>query len=444
MVTTGSTASFRHTLPLCLLTLLFSVFLVSGCTTSTEETAPEGLFPEYLPVVMIHGALASGDTYAKPAQLLTSNDYPAGLIHVYDWNSLGGASAAAIAGLDALIDKVLSTTGAPKVYLVGHSAGGGLGYSYCSVATRAAKVKGYVHLASNPQARPAGPNGEVPTLNIYSTADKVVNGAAINQAQNVVFDDLDHYQVATSEKTFAAMFSFFLEGLSPTTVISPQENPTITGRVLTLGENKPVSNVQVTVWEVDGPTGKRMGEAITRFTPDQDGRFGPLSVRKNTYHEFEITSSDPDFRTLHYYREPFLRDNGFVYLRTFPPSSSFAGILLSNLPKDDDQAVVAVFTANQAVINGRDSLLTGNTVLSTPALCSPTNSTIALFLYDGGDKMTSGNPHAVFGFVPFLKGADVYNGTPCSETIKLRFNGRTMGVLNYKSASEGVVIAVFD
>lgn len=430
--------------------LLFLIFFLAGlttfsaCTSDNDLQTGPPLLPEYLPVVMIHGALASGDTYAKPSMLLASNGYDASLINVYDWNSLGGASAAAIAGLDAMINGILSKTGAKKVFLVGHSAGGGLGYSYCNNAARASKIQGYVHLASNPQTRAAGPNAEIPTLNIYSTADKVVNGGPINLAQNIVYDDLDHYQVATSEKTFAAMFSFFLEGLTANPVILPEPTPIIAGRVLTLGENKPVTNVQVKVWEVEGKTGKRMGEPIAQFAPDAEGRFGSIQVKSNTYHEFEITSPDPEFRTLHYYREPFLRSQNLVYLRTFPPAASFAGILLSNLPKDDDQAVVAVFAASQAVISGRDSLSVGSTILSTPVLCSETNSTIALFLYDNGDKKTSGQPHAAFGFVPFLKGADVYNGTPCSETIPLKFNGREMGVRNYKSASEGVVIAVFD
>ncbi len=133
-----------------------------------------------------------------------------------------------------------------------------------------------------------------------------------------------------------------------------------------------------------------------------------------------------------------------MYLRTFPPAASLAGILLSNLPKDDDQAVVAIFSANQAVINGRDSLAVEGIDLATPALCSPQSSTIAMFLYDNGDKLSTGNPHAAFSIIPFLKGADVYNGTPCSETISIRFNNKVRGVKNFKSETEGVVIAVFD
>ena len=425
--------------------LIISLFALTSCV-SEDDSLDTALSKrgEPLPIVMIHGALASGDTYARHAMLWGSNGYESDLLYVFDWNSLGGANAQALSALDAYIDQIRTKTGKSKVYLVGHSAGGGLGYSYCSVAARAQKVSKYVHLASNPQTKPAGPAGEIPTLNIFSTADKVVAGANMSGATNVVFDNLDHYEVATSPQSFERIHNFLLEEGSAITTLVPMDAPKITGRVVTLGENKAISTVKVRVFETEGATGIRRRIPIAEFTPDADGRFGPLAVRPDTHHEFEITSEDPEFRTLHYYREPFVRDNPFLYLRTFPPAASFAGIILSNLPKDDCQSVVAVFTANQAVIHGRDTLFAGKTELSTPQLCSPTNSTIAMFLYDGGDMKTSGNGHAAFGFVPFLKGADVYNPTSSLETIALTFNGRRMGVRNFKSATEGVIIAVFD
>ncbi len=422
---------------------LVSTFMMFGCSADNEIINTPQQKAEFLPVVMIHGALASGDTYAKPQMLFGSNGYDLSLLYTFDWNSVGGSNAAAITALDAYIDNILSATGKQQVYIIGHSAGGGVGYSYCNVASRAAKVRKYIHLASGTQSKPAGATGEIPTMNIYSKADKVVNGADMNGAVNVVFDDLDHYQVATSEKSFEKIFNFLL-GENANAVITKQAQPKISGRVVTLGENKAVSDVMVKVFQVDGLKGDRIGDAILTFQPDADGNFGPLFLNPEKHHEFEITSPSPDFRTLHYYREPIIRDNKFVYLRTFPPAASLAGILLSNLPKDDDQAVVAVFSANQAVINGRDSLSVQNIDLATAALCSPQNSTIAMFLYDNGDKKSTGSPHAAFSIVPFLKGADIYNGTPCSETIPIRFNGRVQGVKNFKSASEGVVIVVFD
>ncbi len=425
-------------------TLFTLMFIFSGCSSGSDLIQNQQKNPEFLPVVMVHGVLASGDTYAKPAMLFESNGYDQALLNVFDWNSLAGSNAAAINALDVFIDKVLALSGKDQVYLIGHSAGGGLAYTYCTVAGRASKVKKYIHLASNPQNKPAGPNGEIPTLNIYSKGDKVVNGNDITGAQNVLFEDLDHYQVATSEKSFEKIFSFLLSGVIANPVITRQAEPFVSGRVITLGENKAVQNVTVKVYEVSGLKGDRNQNPVYVFQPDQEGNFGPLKLNPDLFHEFEVTSPDPEFRTLHYYREPIIRDNKFVYLRTFPPNSSLAGILLSNLPKDDDQAVVAVFSANQAVINGRDSLSVQNIDLATPNLCSPQNSTIAMFLYDNGDKISSGSAHAAFSFIPFLKGADIYNGTPCSETIPIKLNGKIRGVKNFKSASEGVVIVVFD
>ncbi|MBK9736680.1 MAG: alpha/beta fold hydrolase [Saprospiraceae bacterium] len=433
----------KHKLKFLLSIGFVFLLMIFGCSSENDIAPVLVQKPEFLPIVMIHGALASGDTYAKHSMLFGSNAYDNALLYVFDWNSLGGGNAQAISALDSYIDKILATTGKNKIYLIGHSAGGGLGYSYCSVAARAQKVQKYVHLASNTQTKPAGPIGEIPTFNVYSKADKVVNGSDIVGAVNTVFDDLDHYQVATSEKSFEKIFNFLL-GEIANPVITRQAEPKISGRVVTLGENKAVSNVSVKVFIVDGLTGNRVGDPVAIFLPDPDGYFGPLKLNPEMHHEFEITSSDPDFRTLHYYREPIIRDNKFLYLRTFPPVASLAGILLSNLPKDDGQAVVAVFSSNQAVINGRDSLFIQKIDLVTPALCSPQNSTIAMFLYDNGDKISSGNPHAAFSIIPFLKGADIYNGTPCSETITIRLNGSVRGVKNYKSATEGVVIVVFD
>jgi len=424
------------------------LMLFVGCIKEDVNSDTGNNQDEYktsLPVIMIHGALASGDTYARPTMLLTSNNYPETLLFAFDWNSLGGANAEAQTSLDAFIDIILTQTGKEKCILIGHSAGGGLGYSYCTDTKRASKVSKYIHIGSNPQSKPAGPNGEIPTLNIYSKGDKIVQGADIPGATNTIFETLDHYQVATSTESFEAIYKFIKDGKNPLTKTIKTENQIkIKGKVVTLGENKPDTKVKVDMYYVNPATGERKGNPIHTFSPDSEGNFGPLSFLPNEYTEFEISSSEQGFRTLHYYRESFTRSNNFVYLRTFPPASSLAGILLSSLPKSDLQSVVAVFTANQAVINQRDQLFVQNKELSNSTLCAPSNSTIAMFLYDNGDKSSSGSPHATFSFIPFLKGADIFFPTEQPAPIEISFNSRKMNVKNYKSESEGVIIAVFD
>jgi triacylglycerol esterase/lipase EstA (alpha/beta hydrolase family) len=62
------------------------------------------------PVVMVHGFLASGDTYAPFVQLFHSNGYKPNYLYAFDWNSLNqGANNSA--ALDAFIDTVRARTG---------------------------------------------------------------------------------------------------------------------------------------------------------------------------------------------------------------------------------------------------------------------------------------------------------------------------------------------
>jgi len=424
--------------------LFMTVMLLANCCKEVDASGGNNTDLNQLPIVMVHGALASGDTYAKHAMLYGSNGYPSDMLYVYDWNSLGGSGAPALASLDKFIDGVIAKTGKSQIYLIGHSAGGGLSYSYCNDSLRSKKIAKYVHLASTPQTKPAGLKGEVPTLNVYSDGDKVVAGATIPNATNVTFDNLDHYQVATSESSFEEVYNFLLGQRPKSNVIKTQSKSKVSGRVLTLGENAATANAIVKIWQVDSVSGDRLNAVLYTLTTDEKGNFGPVELSSRMHHEFEVTSSVPAFRTVHYYRENIPRENKFLYLRSFPPASSFAGILLNSLPRNDEQAVVASFTSNQAVINGRDELSAQGITLSTPALCSPTNSTIAMFMYDNGDKVSSGAGHPTFAILPFLKGADIFIDSQKPETFSITFNGRTKGVKNFKSATEGVAIMVFD
>ena len=98
--------------------------------------------------MFLHGFLGSGDTWTNHAMRLSSNGYCDEHIVAFDWNTLDQAESAGadrVVELDARINQVLSLTGASQVDLVGHSAGGGLSYSYLEDADRAAKVAHYVH-----------------------------------------------------------------------------------------------------------------------------------------------------------------------------------------------------------------------------------------------------------------------------------------------------------
>jgi hypothetical protein len=260
---------------------------------------------------------------------------------------------------------------------------------------------------------------------------------------NVELQGQDHYQVATSAESFAAFFEHF-RGTAPTsTTVIPDGARTVSGKALTLGENAPMADASVRVFQVDAATGFRMSTtAAHAFTTDADGNWGPFSATAGAYYEFEVTPATG--RRLHYYREPFVASDRFVYLRGLPPPSSLAGILLASLPNDDDQAVAVSFTANQAVIAGRDDLRVNGVELSTPQFASEESSTIAFFMYDDGDQETSASPVGLFGSFPFLSGVDVFFPTTEPQTIEMTFAGRAIRMRNWPSASEGVTIAVFN
>ncbi len=398
-----------------------------------------------LPVVMVHGFLASGDTYANQTMRFTSNKYCSDRLFVFDWNTLAqGADNASL--LEAFIDEVLAKTNAEKVNLVGHSAGGGLGYNYLSDPERSKKVAFYVHIGSGSQSGPAGANGEVPTLNIWSSEDLIVSSADIPGATNVRLPGKDHYEVATCAETFEAMYKFFNNGKAPqTTDIMAESNVKLSGRVVTLGENQPRNGAEVKVYEVDSQTGFRKSESPNFvFTTDAKGNWGPIQVLKGAYYEFEVNTKVSGDRVIYYYREGFQRSNQLVYLRTLPPAGSFVSLLFAGIPNNANQTVLTVFAANQGISAGRDVLKVKNYVLSNETFCAPSNNTIALFMYDGNNNGQSDlTSQGFFGQFPFLSSADVFIPTTTKTTVTCELNGRKLNVENKKS-NEGIVIAVFD
>ena len=153
--------------------------------------------------------------------------------------------------MDRLIDHIIETTGFEQVDLAGHSAGGGLGYQFLSDSSRALKVAHCIHVGSSKAPRPAGPNGSVPTLNLWSSADKVVPSGNIEGAVNAELENKDHYEIATSRESYEHMFKF-LNGIEPSAkVLELKPFVEVAGRVLTLGENIAEAGAKIIVYDVD-------------------------------------------------------------------------------------------------------------------------------------------------------------------------------------------------
>ncbi len=424
---------------LCLNTAAVVLLLVCRVGTAAGP-APA---PGHLPLVLVHGFLASGDSFESQAMRFRRKAFKAERIHLFDWNSLSRAGS--LEALAAFIDAVLEKNGAEKILLAGHSAGAGLCYEYLKKPENAAKVSRYAHLAGRPAAGPAGPEGRVPTLNVYSRADFIVRGADIPGARNVSFDELDHYQVATSTESFAALVDFF--GQSPphgTVYPEPSEMVKISGKALTLGENRPCPGALVELYQLDPASGFRLSDqADAIFTVDERGTWGPLpTVRAQPV---ELVLTVPGQRPVHYYRRGFATDSHWVYLRAMPPASSMAGMLLAALPADDRQTVVGIFSASRAVIHGRDRLEFNGVELSSAELAPASAANIAWFLYDAdGNGHGDGRAIPVFSMAPFLTGVDMYIEAGERKSLSVSLNGETIRFQNWKSASEGLVMLVFD
>jgi hypothetical protein len=158
-----------------------------------------------------------------------------------------------------------------------------------------------------------------------------------------------------------------------------------------------------------------------------------------------VSTGDTGDRPVHYYREPFKRDNKTVVIRSFPPPGSFASVFLGALPSNNNQAVNAFFGSSQACIVNRDALNVQNIELSNFRYASATNTTIAMFLYDANNNgQTDDAPIAAFQAFPFLVGVDFFFPSTEGEFTTFNFNGRKINVKNWPSADEGVSVAVFD
>lgn len=398
----------------------------------------------FRPIVMVHGFLASGDTYASFAQRFTSNGYKWNKIHTFDWNSLA-PSANDVPNLDKFIDNVLQKTGYKQVELIGHSAGGGVCYNYLKDTKRAAKVAHYVHTASSTQPGPAGATGEVPTLNLWSDSDKAVAGTNIVGATNVKLSGFDHYQVATSSESFAAVYEFFKNEKPKTTGINWESAPCMAGKVVSFGENQAIVGATVNIYELNTKTGERISQTpIHTLISDKEGKWNPVLIKPNVNYEVTVKEQGTGKKTLHYYREGFIHNNFLVYLRVIPPPGSLAGILLSGLPTNPEQSVLNVFASSQAVINGRDSLKVDGEILSTPQIAPASKTMISLFLYDNNKNQKSDfTAIPLYSSFTFLNGIDQFFDTSKNTPIEVKMNNRSLMIQRWK-ASEDINVAVFD
>lgn len=391
------------------------------------------------PVVLLHGFMASGDTWAQFQRQFAAQGYDPGSVAVLDWNTLNRSNDA-LTQLDALVDSLRARTGATQVDLIGHSAGGGLSYSYLADSLRATKVAHYVHIGSMPQKQPACQA----MLNLWSDGDKVAQAGEIPGAENRMLPGLDHYQVATAPASFEAVFQF-LNGRAPDVKkTATPKTVRIGGRALVFGENTPAADATIELYYTDPETGQRQGSAFHSQTADKQGYWSAPEVKTGLPVEIAVRPTTPGARPVHYFRRGFQSDDPLVYLRVLPAANSMLGFLLNGLPKAPEQSVVNIFAANQGIVHGRDQLSINGAPLSTETLAAPEKTAISFFLYDADNNRESGyNAVGVFARFPFLTGADCFINPADPAPLRIVLNEKTQVVRKIPS-SAGVQVVVFE
>ncbi len=396
------------------------------------------------PAIMAHGLLAAGDTWAAHVARFAANGYCPDRYHAFDWNTLDMNTDHA-ADLDAFVDAVRARHGVEQVHLMGHSAGGRLGYEYLADGARAAKVEAYVHVGSFPDEAPPGPpDMPVRTLNVWSDGDLIVPGADIPGAENVMLPGVDHYAVATEDAAFEAVHTF-LYGAPPATVERPPADvPIVSGRALTLGENRVEVGATVDVWALDPESGQRLNAGPeARFFTDDEGRWGPFAAERDVPYELHVRPAGGG-TPVRYYRPPFVGDDPLVYLRTLPGPGSTAGLILTQVPFTAETSVMVVFSSTRALTFGVDDLRIDGASVLTEALAPAAETLIALFVYDQGRDGEPGAENPIFGQFPFLQMLDLPLAADPAVSVELRLGEQVVRMPRLPADPEGALIAVFD
>jgi pimeloyl-ACP methyl ester carboxylesterase len=399
------------------------------------------------PFVFVHGLYGSGDNIANVALLLASNGYCSDRFYAIDYESLNQMDQPGSNGdLDAFIDYVLAETKADKVELVGHSNGtinsrnylleGGMGNV---VAAHAAKVAHYIHLAGGPLPVPSDP----PTLCVASNSDMTATGLCPPQAaQTAVFEKQDHFAVAASDESFAAIYEF-LRGEPPkyTTIQCDAETITLEAKAESFADNVVPVGSTTEIYEL-GDDPRKRGTPLETFTLGSDGVIGPWKAKRLTQYEFR--GYDPQGKLVgHQYVSPFLRTNRWI--RFLTPSMGAGAAATNPIVSSEGHSVVIARSYKGAFRKDLgDSLKVNGKEVLEEQFSNATSATVGLFLFDANqNEMSDGGSLSAYEGLPFIRGTDVYMDASTPGFIELDHDGTVMKVPNWPSTPNGPTVVIF-
>ncbi len=400
--------------------------------------------PALRPVIFVHGFLASGDTWSNAAYYFKQAGYCNEQLHVFDWNSVSGNGKSNEQALVQLIDRVLITTGAQQVDLVGHSAGGGLVRGLLKDSAQAQKVGRYIHIGSRKWTTSYAWFPNEKCMNIFSSGDRVAgNGAGVvDGAVNVALTEEDHYQVATSKRALNAMYDFLSSDKKKTIVNKTAEATiSIAGKAVLLGDNAPIKEASITIYAIDKKTGlRKKNVASVQLKTKSTGQWGPANLSRGVPYEIELAPSDTSKKKISYYFSSFLHDDPLVYLRGIPEGSRMSA-LLGKIPQEQDQSALVIYSAAGAMIGGRDSVTVNGVDICSPKLTPASRTVITSFIFDDGDGVSSGQVLKQYASAPFIGGVDLLLPAGKHQVHRVYYNGQILHIPGVPS-SDRILLAV--
>lgn len=388
-----------------------------------------------LPVLFIHGGAGSASQFESQAQRLRANGYPLGHVAVYEYSTATGQdpfdpeqAAVRNASINAIIDQLLLSTGAPQVNLIGHSMGTRVSLVYLSEAENAAKVARYVSVDGTEVDHLPG---KVPTLALWGQyVDRSVVGA-----QNVYPPEeapVGHIEVATSAESFERIYSFF-NGQAPARSSIPQaegERVWIAGKTHIFPENIGAAGTTLEIYQTDPNTGLRLSDVpLHRQQIGASGDWGPVRIERDATHEYALLHPEPG-NDQHFYREGYGQDSLLVRLNTSLPGTGVGQYLHRSA------AHTNIIIARDKELWGdqgdNNDRLTVNEVEVVTELTAPLLQRLSsLFLHDRDLDQRSNLSVAdpFFHRLPFMSGLDLFLAASpqASQSIEIRLSPRGGG-----------------
>ena len=342
--------------------------ILAGCASSVS-------LQEQPPIVFVHGNGDSASQWQATIWRFESNGWPRDRLYAIDMPlptardddgkaQPGRSSSKEHAQfLKSEVEKVLKSTGAKQVVLVGNSRGGNAIRNYVYNEGGAPFVShailggtpnhgvwrvpiegfpdnnefaghGPILTALNQPKNASGDEvaGPVKWMTIRSdNNDKfaqpdglwigkrgvatgiTATGPELKGATNVVIPRIDHRETSYSAAAFDAAYRFVTGRAPARTDVAPEDKVVLSGRITGAGTNIGLPGAQLRIFAIDPVTGERRGDAVYAKTIADDGSWGPLIAQHDTRYEFEVTAAG--YATTHFYRSPFSRSSQYINMR---------------------------------------------------------------------------------------------------------------------------------